>query len=82
MEKPDDERRQQDIEDVIREETARRRPIDMEAIREAIRLRRDYWGLVRGADEATFREFLTELGWKPGSPEFERFVRDWRALQQ
>jgi hypothetical protein len=33
MEKPGDEERQQDIEDMIREEIARRRPIDTDGIR-------------------------------------------------
>jgi hypothetical protein len=32
-------------------------------------------------DHAMFRG-LIELGWKSGSPEFERFVRDWHALQR
>jgi hypothetical protein len=81
MEKPEDEERQREIEDVIHEETARR-PVDLEAIREAIRLRRDYRALLRTANEATFRKFLTELGWRPGLPEFESFVREWRALQR
>ena len=78
----DVERRRRDIEDVIREEVSRRHPIDMDAIREGLRLRDDYWALVRGRDEEKFRAFLTALGWEPGSPVFERFVRAWRGFQR
>lgn len=84
MARPDDkdEKRRRDIEDTIREEVSRRHPIDMDAIREGLRLKDDYWLLVRGGDEKKSREFLTALGWESGSPAFERFVRAWRALRR
>ncbi len=78
----DDAKRRQDISDVMREERARRRPIDLDAIRERLRLRRDYWTLLNSRDEKMFREFLTELGWSADSAEFQRFVRAWRALRK
>ena len=86
MPRPDDddneeEKRQREIEDVIREATSRR-PIDTEAVREAQRLRRDYLWLIRNADEMTFRKRLIDLGWEPGSPEFDERVRAWRAIRQ
>lgn len=61
--KEEDEKREQEIAGVIREET-------------------DYLWLIRNADEATFRKALSDLGWKPGSPEFERRVRAWRELRR
>jgi len=81
MDTPDEEKRQQDIEDVIREATSRR-PLDVEALREEQRVRNDYRWLIRNADEATFKKGLSDLGWTPGSIEFEQHVRAWRALRR
>jgi hypothetical protein len=78
----DEAKRRREIEDVMREKISRRRPIDMDTIREAIKLREDYWRLLRSKDETAFWDFLSALGWKPGSREFEHFVRLWRAMQR
>ncbi|MBI3635868.1 MAG: hypothetical protein HY216_06575 [Candidatus Rokubacteria bacterium] len=85
MDRPDDdpaEKRKRDIADVIREERRRRRPLDVDQLRDAQKIRRDYLWLIRNADEATFRKALSDLGWKPGSPEFEARVRAWRELRR
>lgn len=80
--KDDEEKRQQEIEDVIREETSRRKPIDTDAIRERQEEKRDLRAIIRNADEAAFRAALSEYGLQPGSDAFEKLVADWRALRR
>jgi hypothetical protein len=83
MGKPDDEKRQEEIDDVIREEISRRRPIDTDAMRKRHRQRRDALLRLRSVDERTLRGLLvSEYGLKPGSPELEDVVRAWRAMQR
>lgn len=85
MERPDDEaarRRKQEIADVIHEEVARLRRVDSEEIRRRRRFKEDYREAIRNADEATFLRLLSAIGWEPGSPEYEAFVRAWRALRR
>lgn len=81
MDEPDDER-QRDIADVIREEVARRRPIDMDDIRARNRRRSGFLTLPRGIDERTFRKMLSDHGVKHDSPQFAELLAAWRALQQ
>ena len=77
----DDEKREEEIEDVIREEVARRRPIDTDAIRRRQRQRRDALLRLRNVDEPTLRRLLiSEYGLTPGSAELDDVVRAWRAI--
>jgi len=86
MDRRDDknnEKRQEEIEDVIREEVARRRPIDTDAIRRRQRQRRDALLRLRNVDERTLRGLLiSEYGLKPGSAELDDVVRAWRAMKR
>jgi hypothetical protein len=83
MDTPGDERRKEEIGDVIREEVSRRRPIDTDAIRKRQRQRRDALLRLRRVDERTLRELLvSEYGLKPRSSELEDVVRAWRAMQR
>jgi hypothetical protein len=77
----DDEQRQRDIADVIREEIARRRPIDMEDIRTRLQERSDILAVIRGRDEKEFRRVLSDY-FEPDAPEFEQLVAVWRALRR
>ena len=74
--------RAQDIADAIREDVARIHRIDIEEIRRRRDFKDDYWQAIRNADEPTFRRILSAIGWEPGSPDYEAFVRAWRALQR
>ena len=77
----DDEKREEEIEDVIREEVARRRPIDTDAIRRRQRQRRDALLRLRNVDEPTLRRLLiSEYGLTLGSAELDDVVRAWRAI--
>jgi hypothetical protein len=82
MDEPDDEKQREDIADVIREEIPRRRPIDMDDIRARSRRRAGFLTLLRGIDERTFREMLSEHGVKHDSPQFDELLAAWRALQR
>jgi hypothetical protein len=76
-----EEGREQDIADVIREEVARRRPIDMDEVRARNRRRSGFLAMLRGIDETTFRKILNDHGVKPDSPQFAELLAAWRALQ-
>ena len=77
----DDEPRDRDIRDVLREERSRgRRPVDSETERIERELREGFLKLIGDGTEADFRDALIALGWEPDSPEFEAFVTPWRAL--
>ena len=74
-----------DVGDVMAEERSRRgdRPwLDTEARREERKLHAGYLKIIAGKDEKKFREALIALGWKPGSAEFEDFVRVWRSIRR
>ena len=79
-----DEREKDDeIDDVLREERSRgRRPVDTEAKQIQHELKAGYRRLISaGATEEEFRGGLIALGWPPDSPEFQTFLRQWRAIQ-
>src|SRR5438105_4550407 len=77
----DDEGRERDIRDVLREATSRR-PLDTDSVREAQRLRRTYLWVILNSSEVEFRRALIDLGWDPTSREFEEHVGAWRALRR
>jgi hypothetical protein len=73
-----------DLKDVLKEEGLRgRRPIDIEARRRHNRLRRAVQETVQEHDEETFKELIVyELGLMPGSPPYDRALKEWRAASR
>ena len=73
-----DERKQQDLQDLMRSETRRgKRPIDIEERRRRAGLQRDFKFLL---DEGSRDEFVTAiraLGLQDGSPQFEQALLIW-----
>ena len=83
MEKPKG-RRKRDIEDVIREETARgRKHIDTEAAAREQRLFRDVLRLFQDArDEESVERAIAAFGIKRGDPQFDAVVAAWREMRR
>ena len=73
-----------DLKDVLEEEGRRgRRPIDIEARRRHNRLRKAVEETVREHDEETFKELMIhDLGLIPGSPRYERALKEWRIASR
>jgi hypothetical protein len=73
-----------DLKDVLAEEGRRgRRPIDIEARRRHNRLRKAVEETVREHDEETFKELIVhEIGLTPGSPEYDRALKEWRSASR
>lgn len=74
-----------ELRELMAEERSRRgdRPwLNAEARREERKLREGYLKIIAGKNEKKFREALIALGWKPGSAEFEDFVRVWRSIRR
>ena len=73
-----------DLKDVLEEQGRRgRRPVDIEARRRHNRLRKAVQETVREHDEETFKELMIhELGLIPGSPRYERALKEWRIVSR
>ena len=80
----DERKKAEEIRDVLREERGRgRRPVDTEVERTERELKHGYRRLISaGATEEEFREGLIALGWLSESPEFQTFLKQWRAIQR
>lgn len=73
-----------DLKDVLETEGRRGwRPIDIEARRRHNRLRKAVEQTVREHDEETFKELMIhDLGLIPGSPHYERALKEWRIASR
>ena len=73
-----DERKKQDLEDVMRSETRRgKRPIDIEERRRRAELQRDFKFLLDSASRDEFVKAIHALGLRDGSPEFVQALSIW-----
>jgi len=70
-----------DINEVRREEERRgKRPIDTAEKRRQLIIRKKFLEALRSRNEEQFREMLIhDLGQAPGSPEYIRSLKAWRA---
>ena len=76
----DDEERQRDVRDVIREEKSRgRRPVDTDALRDYQEKLAKCRELLQYGNESDLRDAIRALGLEDGSPEFVEAIRIWRA---
>ena len=72
------ERKKQDLEDVMRSETRRgKRPIDIEERRRRADLQRDFKFLLESASREEFVRAIHALGFEAGSPQFEQALSIW-----
>jgi hypothetical protein len=77
------EKKQAELDDVIREETRRgRRPIDIEERRRQAQLKRDLRMYLRIAIEQEFREAMRALGLRDGSRQLEQALTIWRTFRE
>ena len=79
----DKEKKQAELDDVIREETRRgRRPIDIEERRRQAQLKRDLRMYLRIGTEEEFREAMRALGLRDGSPQMDQVLKIWRTFRE
>jgi len=74
---PDD-----DLKNLMAEEKqrGRKRPIDMAARQRRMRLLNGFRTTLKTGDEAGFTELIiNELGWQPGTKEYDQALKKWRA---
>ena len=77
------EKKQAELDDVIREETRRgRRPIDIEERRRQAQLKRELRMYLRIATEQEFREAMRALGLGDGSRQLEQALMIWRTFRE
>jgi hypothetical protein len=75
------DRKDQDIEDVMREEGSRgkrRRKVDTTTAEQQARIRTKMLEAIRHGDESLFVEAILDLGHAPGSPEYDEYLKKWR----
>lgn len=73
-----------DLKDLIAEEKqrGRKRPIDIAARQRRMKLLNGFRITLRTGDEAGFAELIVnELGWQPGTKEYDEALKKWRALR-
>jgi hypothetical protein len=76
-----EESKEQDLRDVLAEETSRgsrRKKVDREERRKQARLRMDIIQACKEKDEKRFRLVLIESGWNEDSPAFAEALRKFR----
>jgi hypothetical protein len=77
------EKKQAELDDVMREETRRgRRPIDIEERRRQAQLKRDLRMYLRIATEQEFREAMRALGLRDGSRQLDQALTIWRTFRE
>jgi hypothetical protein len=77
------DKKQAELDDVIREETRRdRRPIDIEERKRQAQLKRDLRMYLRIANEQEFREAMRALGLRDGSRQLDQALMIWRAFRE
>lgn len=77
------DKKQAELDDVIREETRRgRRPIDIEERRRQAQLKRDLRIYLRIGTEQEFLEAMRALGLRDGSPQLKEALKAWRAFRE
>jgi hypothetical protein len=77
-----DEKRKQDLEDVIKKETRRgRRPIDLDARRKRVEMLSDFRKLLTLATEEEFIQAMRAVGLRDGSPQFLDALKIWRDFR-
>jgi hypothetical protein len=77
------EKKQAELDDVIREETRRgRRPIDIEERKRQAQLKRDLRMYLRIPTEQEFREAMLALGLRDGSPQLKQALTIWRTYRE
>jgi hypothetical protein len=73
-----------DLKNLIAEEKqrGRKRPIDIAARQRRMRLLNGFRTTLKTGDEAGFTELIiNELGWQPGTKEYDEALKKWRALR-
>jgi hypothetical protein len=71
-----------DLKNLMAEEKqrGRKRPIDIAARQRRMRLLNGFRATLKTADEAGFAELIiNELGWQPGTKEYDEALKKWRA---
>jgi len=71
-----------DLKTLMEEEKQRgkKRPIDIGARQRRMRLLNGFRATLKTADEAGFAELIiNELGWQPGTKEYDEALKKWRA---
>jgi hypothetical protein len=77
-----DDKKKRDLEEVIREDTARgRRRIDFEARRERAQLLQNFRKLLSLATEEEFLKAMRAAGLRDGSPELLEALQIWRGYR-
>ena len=77
------DKKQAELDDVIRQETRRgRRPIDIEERRRQEQLKRDLRMYLRIATEQEFREAMLALGLRDGSSQLKEALKAWRTFRE
>ncbi len=77
-----DERKKQDLEDIMRSETRRgKRPMDIEERRRRAELQRDFKFLLESASKEEFVKAIHALGLRDGSPQFEQALSIWNETR-
>ena len=78
-----DDRKKQDLEDVILAESRRgKRPIDIEERRRRAQLQRDFRALLEESSKEGFVKAIRALGLRDGSPEFEQALSIWNETRE
>jgi hypothetical protein len=73
-----------DLKNLMAEEKqrGRKRPIDIAARQIRMKLLNGFRITLRTGDEAGFAELIiNELGWQPGTKEYDEALKKWRALR-
>jgi hypothetical protein len=73
-----------DVKNLIAGEMQRgkKRPIDIAARQRRMRLLNGFRITLKTGDEAGFAELIiNELGWQPGTKEYDEALKKWRALR-
>jgi len=77
-----DERKEQDLEDVMRSETRRgKRPIDMAERRRRTELQRDFRFLLENGSKEEFVKAIRAPGLSEGSAQFEQALTAWNETR-
>ena len=77
-----EEKKEQDLADIILEETRRgRRPVDTAALRERTEMLRVCRRLLESQEEEDLREAMRAAGLSENSPAFGEALRIWRAYR-
>jgi hypothetical protein len=78
-----EDKKKQDLEDVIRAESRRgKRPIDIEERRRRAQLQRDFRTLLEEGSKEDFVKAIRALGLRDGSPEFEHALSIWNETRE